>query len=107
MTVAAVMPLPEGMSELAFAGVLGRRRVRMVPRADRLPVHADADFCITGYIEPMKTLPEGPFGDHLGYYSLRHDFPVMRVEKVYHRERPIWPFTVVGRPPQKTPCSPV
>ncbi len=101
MTVAAVMPLPEGMSELAFAGVLGRRRVRMVPRADRLPVHADADFCITGYIEPMKTLPEGPFGDHLGYYSLRHDFPVMRVEKVYHRERPIWPFTVVGRPPQE------
>ena len=46
-------------------------------------------------------MPEGPFGDHLGYYSLRHDFPVMRVEKVYHRDRAIWPFTVVGRPPQE------
>jgi len=49
----------------------------------------------------LKTLPEGPFGDHLGYYSLAHDFPVLRVEKVYHREGAIWPFTTVGRPPQE------
>ncbi|NQT17352.1 MAG: UbiD family decarboxylase, partial [Planctomycetes bacterium] len=55
----------------------------------------------TGFIEPKRLLPEGPFGDHLGYYSLRHDFPILRVEHVYHRQRPIWPFTVVGRPPQE------
>ena len=101
MAVAAVMPMPEGMSELAFAGILGHRRVPMICRPDELPIHAQADFALTGYIEPKWELPEGPFGDHLGYYSLRHNFPVMRVEKVYHRERPIWPFTVVGRPPQE------
>lgn len=99
MTVAAVMPLPEGVSELAFAGLLGRRRVPMVCLPHQLPIHAEADFCITGHIEPNRLLPEGPFGDHLGYYSMAHDFPVMRVERVFHRHRPIWPFTVVGRPP--------
>ena len=101
MMVAAVMPLPEGISELAFAGLLGRRRVPMICRHGSLPIHAEADFCITGYLDPKRLLPEGPFGDHLGYYSLRHDFPVIRVEHVYHRERPVWPFTVVGRPPQE------
>ncbi|HCK41693.1 MAG TPA: 3-octaprenyl-4-hydroxybenzoate carboxy-lyase, partial [Planctomycetaceae bacterium] len=83
MTVAAVMPLPEGMSELVFAGALGRRRIRMICPPDMLPIHADADFCITGIVEPNRLLDEGPFGDHLGYYSLTHPFPVMRVEKVY------------------------
>lgn len=100
MTVAAVMPLPEGMSELGFAGALNRRRVRMICRGDELPIHAEADFCIAGVVEP-DLLPEGPFGDHLGYYSLTHDFPVLRVEQVYHRDGAIWPFTVVGRPPQE------
>jgi len=101
MSVAAVMPLPEGVSELAFAGVLGRRRVPMICQDEQLPIYAEADFCITGYLNPNKLLPEGPFGDHLGYYSLAHDFPVLRVEKVYHRTGAIWPFTVVGRPPQE------
>lgn len=101
MTVAAVMPMPEGISELTLAGVLGRRRVPMVCRAGELPIHADADFCITGYLDPERLKPEGPFGDHLGYYSLAHDFPVMRVVHVYHRRDAIWPFTVVGRPPQE------
>ncbi|MEX2171928.1 MAG: UbiD family decarboxylase [Pirellulales bacterium] len=101
MSLAAVMPLPEGMSELTFAGVLGGRRVRMVRRADGLPVHADTDFAICGTVIDGKMLPEGPFGDHLGYYSLQHDFPVLRVDHVYHRDDPIWPFTVVGRPPQE------
>ena len=101
MSVAAVMPLPEGMSELAFAGVLGRRRVPMICRNDQLPIHAEADFCITGYIDPLRLKTEGPFGDHLGYYSLAHEFPVMQVARVYHRQGAIWPFTVVGRPPQE------
>lgn len=101
MAVAAVMPLPEGLPELAFAGALGGRRVRLIERPGQLPIAAEADFCITGYVDPSKQLPEGPFGDHLGYYSLAHDFPVLRVEHVYHRRGAIWPFTVVGRPPQE------
>jgi 4-hydroxy-3-polyprenylbenzoate decarboxylase len=101
LTVAAVMPLPEGMPELSFAGLLGGRRIELVRRPGELPIPAEADFCITGTIDPTKTLPEGPFGDHLGYYSLAHDFPVLRVEKVWHREGAIFPFTTVGRPPQE------
>jgi 4-hydroxy-3-polyprenylbenzoate decarboxylase len=101
MTLAAVMPLPEGLPELSFAGALGGRRVRMVQPNGCLPMPAEADFVITGSIDPHSQKPEGPFGDHLGYYSLAHDFPVMRVERVYHRPGAIWPFTVVGRPPQE------
>jgi 4-hydroxy-3-polyprenylbenzoate decarboxylase len=106
LAIAAVMPLPEGMPELAFAGALGGRRVRLVlpPSAGEvapLPIPAEADFCIVGTVDPDKVLPEGPFGDHLGYYSLTHDFPVLNVEHVYHRTEAIWPFTVVGRPPQE------
>ncbi len=101
MTVAAVMPLPEGMPELSFAGLLGGHRLAMVCRSGELPMPAEADFCITGTLDPDKLLPEGPFGDHLGYYSLAHDFPVVRVEEVFHRDGAIWPFTTVGRPPQE------
>jgi 4-hydroxy-3-polyprenylbenzoate decarboxylase len=101
MMLAAVLPLPEGMSELTFAGALGNRRIRMLRQGDALPIHADTDFCIVGTVLPNKLLPEGPFGDHLGYYSLAHDFPVLKVEHVYHRNGAIWPFTVVGRPPQE------
>ncbi|QDT90865.1 UbiD family decarboxylase [Gimesia algae] len=101
MTLSAVMPLPEGLSELTFAGALSKRAIRMVKNKKGLPIYADADFCITGWIDPEKLLPEGPFGDHLGYYSLAHPFPVMNVEAVYHRNDAIWPFTVVGRPPQE------
>ena len=101
LALSAVMPLPEGLSELMFAGALGGRRVRMVADRDRLPMAAEADFCISGTIDPDQQLPEGPFGDHLGYYSLAHDFPVLNVDKVYHRDGAIWPFTVVGRPPQE------
>jgi 4-hydroxy-3-polyprenylbenzoate decarboxylase len=101
MTLAAVMPLPEGMPELTFAGALGGRRVRMACLPGQLPIAADADFCICGTVDPKKQLLEGPFGDHLGYYSLAHPFPVLNVERVYHREGAVWPFTVVGRPPQE------
>ena len=100
MTVAAVMPLPEGMSELTFAGALAGHRIPMVMQNHFASIYADADFCLVGTVED-SLLPEGPFGDHLGYYSLQHDFPVLRVEKVYARDGAIWPFTVVGRPPQE------
>lgn len=107
LTLAAVMPLPEGLPELAFAGVLGGRRVALVQPAPGpagehlLPMPAEADFCLVGTVDPERQLPEGPFGDHLGYYSLAHDFPVLRVHHVYHRPGALWPFTVVGRPPQE------
>lgn len=101
MNVAAVMPLPEGLPEIAFAGALNRRRIRMIPSAHGIAVHADADFCISGQIIPGETRREGPFGDHLGYYAKAHDFPVLRVESVTHRTGAIWPFTTVGRPPQE------
>ncbi len=101
LAVAAVMPLPEGLPELAFAGALGGRRLNMVSPTGCLPMPAEADFVICGHVVPGERKPEGPFGDHLGYYSLKHDFPVLRVERVYHRRGAIWPFTSVGRPPQE------
>ena len=101
MSLAAVMPLPEGLSELTFAGALSGRRIPLVRRAGQIGIYGDADFCICGTVVPDQQLPEGPFGDHLGYYSLTHDFPVLQVERVYCREGAVWPFTVVGRPPQE------
>lgn len=99
--LAAVMPLPEGLSELTFAGVLGNRRFRYFYDKEGFCISADADFVITGTVYPNENKPEGPFGDHLGYYSLIHPFPLMHVHKVYHKRDPIWSFTVVGRPPQE------
>ena len=99
-TVSAVMPLPEGISEMTFAGVLGGRRFRYIYE-DGYCISTDADFVITGEVYPGENKPEGPFGDHLGYYSLQHNFPLMKVHKVYAKENAIWPFTVVGRPPQE------
>ena len=99
-SVAAVMPLPEGMSEMNFAGVLAGKRFGYTYK-DGFCISTDADFVITGEVFPGENKPEGPFGDHLGYYSLQHPFPVMRVHKVYARKNAIWAFTVVGRPPQE------
>ena len=99
-SVAAVMPLPEGISEMTFGGVLGGRRFRYIYK-DGYCLSTDADFVITGEVYPGENKPEGPFGDHLGYYSLKHSFPLMRVHKVFAKKNAIWPFTVVGRPPQE------
>jgi 4-hydroxy-3-polyprenylbenzoate decarboxylase len=99
-SLSAVMPLPEGISEMTFAGVLGGRRFRYT-YDDGFCISTDADFVITGEVLPNENKPEGPFGDHLGYYSLQHPFPLMRVHKVFARKNAIWPFTVVGRPPQE------
>jgi 4-hydroxy-3-polyprenylbenzoate decarboxylase len=99
-SVAAVMPLPEGISEMTFAGLLGSRRFRYTYE-DGFCLSTDADFVITGEVYPNENKPEGPFGDHLGYYSLQHPFPLMRVHKVYAKKDAIWAFTVVGRPPQE------
>lgn len=99
--VAAVMPLPEGLSEMTFAGALGNRRFRYFYDEEGFCISSDADFVITGTVMPLENKPEGPFGDHLGYYSLKHPFPLLKVHNVYHRKDAIWSFTVVGRPPQE------
>lgn len=100
MTLAAIMPLPEGIAEVFFAGVLAGERISFIKTAENsLPILAEADFCLCGHIKGVK--PEGPFGDHLGYYSLKHEFPVLKVNKVFARKEAIWPFTTVGRPPQE------
>ncbi|WP_147821091.1 UbiD family decarboxylase [Salidesulfovibrio onnuriiensis] len=101
MTLGAVMPLPEGMPEVCFAGAMAGHRIPFVCREGQLPVLAEADFCISGRIDLKVQKPEGPFGDHLGYYSLTHDFPVLKVDAVHHRRDAVWPFTTVGRPPQE------
>jgi len=99
-TLAAVMPLPEGVPEIAFAGALAGRNFRYTSK-NGFFISNDADFCITGIIVPNKTKPEGPFGDHLGYYSNEHEYPYLKVVSVWHRPGAIFPFTVVGRPPQE------
>ena len=101
LPVSAVMPLPEGLSELTFAGALAGHRIPMIARKGRPAIYADADFVIEGTVRPGSTKPEGPFGDHLGYYARQHDFPLLEVDHVWHREGAIWPVTVVGRPPQE------
>lgn len=102
LTLAAVMPLPAGLSELFFASILAGHRIPLLKtRHSPLPIPAEADFCLCGQVQPGQVLPEGPFGDHLGYYSLTHDFPVLQLQKVYCRKKAYYPFTTVGRPPQE------
>ena len=97
----AIMPMPEGLSELTFAGMLGGRRFRYGFDDQGHVLSYDADFVITGRVRKGVNMPEGPFGDHLGYYSLTHPFPVMDVDRVYYRKNAIWHFSVVGRPPME------
>ncbi|ODT72524.1 MAG: 3-octaprenyl-4-hydroxybenzoate carboxy-lyase [Pelagibacterium sp. SCN 63-23] len=100
--LAAVMPLPEGLSELAFAGVL-RRRAGQVARATSvdLPVPAEAEIVLEGFVSATETAPEGPYGDHTGYYNAVEPFPVMRVSAVTMRRDPIYLSTYTGRPPDE------
>jgi 4-hydroxy-3-polyprenylbenzoate decarboxylase len=98
-TFAAIMPMPENFSELIFAGILAGRAFRY-QRYQGWCLSADADFCILGELAP-DLKPEGPFGDHLGYYSAKHLFPYLKVKHVFHKKNAIYPFTVVGRPPQE------
>ncbi|MBK7007351.1 MAG: UbiD family decarboxylase [Saprospiraceae bacterium] len=97
----AIMPMPENLSELTMAGLLAGRRFRYWTDPKGHTLSSDADFVITGIIQKDLKKEEGPFGDHLGYYSLTHDFPFMKVDDVYHKKDAIWHFTVVGRPPQE------
>ncbi|MBP5247724.1 MAG: UbiD family decarboxylase [Fibrobacter sp.] len=98
-TIASIMPMPQELSELLFAGLLGGRRFRYT-EYDGWKVSSDADFCILGELAPTLK-PEGPFGDHIGYYSAKHEFPYLNVKKVFCKKNAIYPFTTVGRPPQE------
>ncbi|MBL8748364.1 MAG: UbiD family decarboxylase [Planctomycetes bacterium] len=102
LILGAIAPLPENVPEVLLTSLLLGRRLRSArtPKAP-LPVFADAEFCIVGDVRPGERRAEGPFGDHYGYYSLRHDYPLIRVHTLLHRRDPILCATVVGKPRQE------
>jgi 4-hydroxy-3-polyprenylbenzoate decarboxylase len=100
--LAAVTPIPNTLSEYAFAGLLRGRRTELVQCVgSELRVPATAEITLEGYIEPGEEALEGPFGDHTGYYNEAEHFPVMTVERITHRENPIYHSTYTGRPPDE------
>ena len=101
LILAAVAPLPENVPELMLASLIAGRRLRRVPGPGPHPLLADAEIALVGRVPPRLRRPEGPFGDHYGYYSLRHDYPVFEVEAVCRRRDAIYPATVVGKPRQE------
>jgi UbiD family decarboxylase len=101
LILAAVAPLPENVPELMLASLIAGRRLRVTPGPGPHPLVADAEFALVGDVPAAVRRPEGPFGDHYGYYSLRHDYPVFRVRAVAHRRDGIYPATVVGKPRQE------
>jgi UbiD family decarboxylase len=103
LILSAIAPLPEDVPELVLASVLAGEKVRMTknPLAGRHRLVAEAEFALVGHVPPHERMAEGPFGDHYGYYSLQHDYPVFHVEAVFHRRDAIFPATVVGKPRQE------
>jgi len=102
LILAAIAPLPEDVPELLLASLLSGEKLKL--SRNPLGGHrlaAEAEFALVGQAVPHERRPEGPFGDHYGYYSLRHDYPVFHVEAVFHRRDPIYPATVVGKPRQE------
>lgn len=102
LILAAIAPLPENVPEFLLASLLLGKKLPMVqPAGSPMPIPAHAEFALVGQVEPGIRRPEGPFGDHYGYYSLKHDYPVFNCRKVYHRRDAIFPATVVGKPRQE------
>ncbi|MBD0373937.1 MAG: UbiD family decarboxylase, partial [Pyrinomonadaceae bacterium] len=103
LILAAIAPLPEDVPELVLASVLAGEKVKMGKNTlgDGHRLVAEAEFALVGYVPPHERRPEGPFGDHYGYYSLQHDYPVFHVDAVFHRNDAIYPATVVGKPRQE------
>lgn len=100
--LAAVMPIPDTLSEYAFAGLLRGHKTELVPgKLVNLPVPARAEIVLEGYIYPNETAPEGPFGDHTGYYNEVETFPVMTIECITQRANPIYHSTYTGKPPDE------
>lgn len=102
LILGAIAPLPENVPELLLSSLVLRKKLQLAENpAGPLPVVGSAEFCITGEVEPGARRPEGPFGDHYGYYSEVHDFPWMRVKSLLHRDDAVFPATVVGKPRQE------
>ena len=101
LMLAAIAPLPENVPELMLASLLLGERLPLCAGPGSLPLVAGAEMALVGRVPPHEERPEGPFGDHYGYYSLRHDYPVFQVEHLCRRRDAIYPATVVGKPRQE------
>ncbi len=101
-TLAATAPLPDGLDEILFAGFLRKKSVEMVPcKTIDLEVPSDVDFVLEGYVQPNESRPEGPFGDHTGFYTAIEDYPVFHLTAITHRREAVYPTTIVGVPPME------
>ncbi len=101
-TFSSTAPLPDGLDEILFAGFLRRKSVELVPcKTIELEVPCDVDFVLEGYVQPGETRPEGPFGDHTGFYTAVEDYPVFHLTAITHRRDAIYPTTIVGVPPME------
>ena len=101
-TFAATAPLPDGLDEILFAGFVRRKSVELVKcLTNDLEVPADVDFVLEGYVQPGETRPEGPFGDHTGFYTAVEDYPVFHLTAITHRREAVYPTTIVGVPPME------
>ena len=102
LTIASIMALPEGVGELEFAGLVRGKRTKLA-KCKTIDIYAPSsgEFLIEGVLKPKERQLEGPFGDHFGHYSEAGDYPVFHINKVFHRKNPIYPATVVGKPPQE------
>lgn len=102
LTIAAITALPEPVPELIYASFLMGDKINLVKAEGHPhPLISEAEFALCGQVPPRIRHPEGPFGDHYGYYSLTHDFPVFNIQQVYHRKDAIYPATIVGKPQQE------
>ncbi|MER3630880.1 MAG: 4-hydroxybenzoate decarboxylase [Blastocatellia bacterium] len=103
LIISAIAPLPEGIPEILLSSLIAGKRIRTVadPKDVSRVLFAEAEFAIVGNVPPFERRPEGPFGDHYGYYSLVHEYPVFYAERIYHRKDAIYPATVVGKPRQE------
>jgi UbiD family decarboxylase len=102
LILSAIAPLPENVGELMLASLVVGGKLPVIPHPDSgLPMPAAAEFVLEGVAQPGERRPEGPFGDHYGYYSLRHDYPVFRCRSIHRRPDALFPATVVGKPRQE------
>ena len=101
LILSAIAPLPENVPELMLASLIAGERLNQVHGHGPHPLIANAEFALVGEVPPRVRKPEGPFGDHYGYYSLQHDYPVFEVRRLAHRSDAIFPATVVGKPRQE------
>ena len=102
LTFAATAPLPDGLDEILFAGFLRKKSVDLVKcKTIDVEVPADADFVLEGFVQPGEMRPEGPFGDHTGFYTAVEDYPVFHLTAITHRRDAVYPTTIVGPPPME------